>query len=143
MILGAIDPRPTALQIVGREGEMNRFKDRLVYSKALALTRDVRTTTRRFPRDEAFVLSAQFRRATDSIVLNIAEGSGSDSDRDFCRFLNIAIRSAFECLGCLDIARANGFLVSIECDDLDRRMNEVIAMLNSLKRNKQRRSERA
>jgi hypothetical protein len=55
---------------------MHKFKELDVYKKALTFTRVVRETTKRFPKDELFVLSAQFRRAADSIVLNIAEGAG-------------------------------------------------------------------
>ncbi len=36
-----------------------------------------------------------------SISNNIAEGSGSYSDRDFANFLNIARRSVFECANIL------------------------------------------
>ena len=117
---------------------MNRFRDLRVYTKALTLARDIRRTTRSFPRSDMFVLSSQFRKAGDSVVLNIAEGAGSDSDRGFSRFLNYSIRSAFECLGCLDIARTNDFLSDAEYDELDRRTNEIVAMLNSLKRSRQR-----
>jgi four helix bundle protein len=126
------------MQIVRREGTMNRFRDLRVYSKALALTKDIRSTTKSFSREENFVLSSRFRRAGDSIVLNIAEGAGSDSDRDFSRFLNIAIRSAFECMGCLDIARVNDLMANAEYNDLDRRTNEIVAMLHSLKKSRQR-----
>ena len=45
----------------------------------------------------------QLRAASMSISNNIAEGSGSYSDRDFANFLNIARRSVFECANILYI----------------------------------------
>ncbi len=44
-----------------------------------------------------YKFAEQLRAATMSISNNIAEGSGSFSDKDFANFLNIARRSVFEC----------------------------------------------
>jgi four helix bundle protein len=63
-----------------------------------------------FPRDELFGLISQFKRAADSIVLNIAEGAGNSSNKEFIHFLDYSIRSSFECKGCLDIARENKYI---------------------------------
>ncbi len=45
----------------------------------------------------------QLDRASNSIVLNIAEGNGKYSGRDRCRYFDIARGSALESAGCLDI----------------------------------------
>jgi four helix bundle protein len=117
------------------EGDaMHKFKELDVYKKALTFTRVVRETTKRFPKDELFVLSSQFRRAADSIVLNLAEGAGNSSRKEFARFLDYSIRSGFECHGCLDIALENKLVdlaVHIKLSDL---ANEIIAMLYGLQK---------
>ena len=113
---------------------MHKLKELKVYHKALAFTKLVRQVTKTFPRDEMFVLSAQFKRAADSIVLNIAEGAGNSSQKEFCRFLDYSIRSGFECIGCSDIALENGFINSISCNDILFQVNELIAMLYGLQK---------
>ena len=50
-----------------------------------------------------FKFAEQLRAATMSISKNIAEGSGSFSDKEFASFLNIARRSVFECANILQI----------------------------------------
>jgi four helix bundle protein len=50
-----------------------------------------------------FKFAEQLRAAGMSISNNIAEGSGSFSDKDFASFLNIARRSVFECVNILHI----------------------------------------
>ena len=50
-------------------------------------------------------LADQLRRATISIPLNIAEGSGKTTDRERARFHAIARGSAMECAAILDVLR--------------------------------------
>ncbi len=113
---------------------MEKFRTLHVYQKALEFTKVIRKTTKSFPRDELFGLVSQFRRASDSIVLNIAEGAGNSSKKEFARFLDFSIRSGFECIGCLDIALANEYLDIKNCEQLLSSVNEIIAMLYGLKK---------
>jgi four helix bundle protein len=114
--------------------KMNRFKNLIVYEKALDFSFQVRRCVRKFPKDELFGLTSQFRRAADSIVLNISEGAGNSSKLEYARFLDIAIRSAFESLACLDIALRNEFLSQTDYDAFSRQTNEIIAMVYGLKK---------
>ena len=50
-----------------------------------------------------FKFAEQLRAAGMSISNNVAEGSGSFSDKEFASFLNIARRSVFECANILHI----------------------------------------
>jgi four helix bundle protein len=113
---------------------MHRFKELQVYKKALLFTKDVRQVVRRFPKEELFGLSSQFRRAADSIVLNIAEGAGNSTKKEFSRFLDYAIRSGFECIGCLDIALENDFIDKTIHAKLSNLANEIVAMLYGLQK---------
>jgi four helix bundle protein len=61
-----------------------------VYHKAINYGEHVHLQIQKFPKDELYSLSSQFRRAADSIALNISEGYPG-SDKQFIRHLNIAI----------------------------------------------------
>ncbi len=57
---------------------------------------EIYSITSKFPENEKFGLTNQLRRASISIPSNIAEGSSRHSNKDFTRFLQIAIGSAYE-----------------------------------------------
>ena len=114
---------------------MHKFQDLIVYQKSLLFTQEVRRTVSLFPKDELFGLSSQFKRAADSVVLNIAEGAGNSSRKEFARFLDFSIRSAFECLACIDIAFSNTFIDNEMHSVLYQNVNELIAMLYGLQKN--------
>jgi four helix bundle protein len=52
----------------------------------------------------------QLRSSSMSITNNVAEGSGSFSNREFSNFLNIAHRSTFECANILVILLRRGLI---------------------------------
>jgi len=54
-----------------------------------------------FPKRELYSLGSQLRRATDSIALNISEGSILQSDPEQRRFLGYSLRSLAEVVTCL------------------------------------------
>jgi four helix bundle protein len=74
------------------------------------------------------------RGAALSTPNNIAEGSGSTSDKDFAHFLNIARRSTFECANMILIFARAG-LVSTELKEaLVRELDELCRMITSFAR---------
>jgi four helix bundle protein len=73
-----------------------KFEQLLVWQKAIDLTRIVYKLTLQFPLDELFILKSQIKRASDSIALNIAEGSTEQTNAEFKKFLSYSIRSAIE-----------------------------------------------
>lgn len=113
---------------------MRNFKKLNVYDKVIDLGCAVRVMVKKYPKEEMFALSQQFRRAVDSIALNIAEGSGNSSDKEFSRFLDYSIRSAYECICCLDISVKNGFIQQKQYDLMFTCTDEIIAMLIGLQK---------
>ena len=90
-----------------------------------------------FPKDELFILTSQIKRASDSVVLNIAEGCTLQSKVEFRRFLIIANRSALEVISCLYLAKQRK-LISIEEFHIKYdKYEKLIAMIQALIRNLQ------
>jgi len=63
---------------------------------ALELIRAIYALLKNFPKDEKYDLVSQGKRAVVSVALNIAEGSGRHTDKDFSVFINRAITSLQE-----------------------------------------------
>ena len=52
-----------------------KFEKLKVWQLALELDGEISDMVKSFPKDELFILTSQVKRAADSVVLNIAEGS--------------------------------------------------------------------
>ena len=75
---------------------MRDFRKYSVWQESHLLTLDIYQKTKVFPKDEVYGLTSQLRRAVSSIPTNIAEGCGSESDKEFGRYLNMSIASCSE-----------------------------------------------
>jgi len=117
---------------------MHDFRKLDVYKRALLFTKRVRRVTSKFPREEVFGLTSQFRRASDSIVLNLAEGAGCSSRKEFAKFVGYSTRSGYECGGCEDIAVELEYVSTDEYEKLLDETNQIVAMLIGLQRSLQK-----
>ena len=90
--------------------------------------------TNKFPACEIYGLTSQLRRAALSIALNIAEGSGSGFDKEFCRFLNISLRSSYEVVCGVEVAKRLNYCNQEETDGLLKQCDELSAMISGLKK---------
>jgi len=75
---------------------MHNFRRLNVWTKAHAATIEIEALLDRIPRRHNADLISQIRRAAVSVPANIVHGSGCSSDREFARFLEIALASAGE-----------------------------------------------
>lgn len=82
----------------------------LIWARSHALAVDVRRATRRFPRTGYGKLQSQITNAAESVVLNIVEGCGGRSPKDFARFLDHSIESTSELEAQLELAKDYGAL---------------------------------
>ena len=76
----------------------------------------------------------QIRGAALSISNNIAEGSGSISNKEFNQFLNIARRSAFENANMLIVFQRRGLLDQESRDSLLKDLEEECKMISGFMR---------
>ncbi|MFC2108593.1 four helix bundle protein [Candidatus Bipolaricaulota bacterium] len=108
---------------------MKDFRSVDVWKKSHELVLAVYKVSAGFPSSELYGLTSQVRRAASSIPANIAEGCGRGSDRDFARFLQIAMGSASELEYHLILARDLGFLDDVQQGALEQATTEVKRML--------------
>jgi four helix bundle protein len=95
-----------------------RFEDILAWQKARETTSLVYRITSRGMFAKDFGLRDQLRKASVSIMANIAEGFGRRSDKEFSNFLNIAHGSTAECQSHLYVALDAGYIEKPEFDQL-------------------------
>ena len=111
---------------------MQDFRNLNVWGRAHRLTLDLYRVTRPFPQDERFGLTAQIRRAASSIGANLAEGCGRGSDREFRRFVLIALGSANELEYHLLLAVDLGYLTPERYAPMQTEVTGVKRMLSGL-----------
>ena len=92
-------------QIILKKNMAFKFEKLIVWQKAVDLSFTAHTVSKKFPKDELFILTSQIKRAADSVSLNIAEGSTGQTNPEFNRFLCIALRSNIEVVGCIFLAK--------------------------------------
>ena len=85
------------------------FQDLIVWQKAHHFVLGVYRISKRFPREEIYGLTSQFRRAAISIPANIAEGFKKKGRPDKVRFMNVAQGSLEECRYYLILANDLGY----------------------------------
>ncbi|EAY30683.1 four helix bundle protein [Microscilla marina] len=111
-----------------------KFENLKVWQRALDYTLAIHEVTLGFPKSELSILTRQVKRATDSIALNIAEGSTNQSNAEFGRFLGYAARSGIEVVSCLHIAKKRNLIDQSKFEELYNEITEIIKMIYGLKR---------
>ncbi len=107
-------------------------KDLDVWKLSIQLVKDIYQLTSKFPSEEKFGLTAQIRRSAVSVPSNISEGAARNSNKDYVRFLYIALGSLSEIETQLIIAKELSF-----SNNIDQLMDQVVLirpkLLNQIK----------
>jgi four helix bundle protein len=84
-----------------------------------------------FPKEERYGLTSQLLRAALSVPLNIVEGCGRYTDKDFAHFLDNSLGSTNETDYCCFVADELKYISNGEYQIVNKLVNEVRAMLIS------------
>jgi four helix bundle protein len=87
-----------------------RFMDLEIWRDAVAIAGRLFDLADELESRKLYRFAEQLRGSGLSMSNNIAEGSGSDSKREFCNYLNIARRSTFENANVLLVLEIRGLM---------------------------------
>ncbi len=120
--------------IIQESTKIRDFVDLKTWQQAHALCLTVYKATKQFPREELFGLTSQVRRASVSVVSNIAEGFGRQTRKEKRQFYYQANGSLLEVRSQLFIARDLGYIKIPEVESAVKLTNEVQALLQGMLR---------
>ena len=110
---------------------MTSFKRLKIWQKGMELVISIYNLSNKLPKEEKYGIKSQITRAAISIPSNIAEGSSRSSQKEFKRFLEISLGSAFEletqllCIKKLELVPYN------QINEILNTLNEEQKMINS------------
>src|SRR6478609_9981972 len=113
---------------------MKNFKQLRIWQKGFDIAVKSFKLTALFPNEKRFGIASQVTRAAVSIPSNIAEGSSRTSEKDYNRFLEIALGSGFELETQILIAETANFGPKAIRDELLQAINEEQRMLAAFMR---------
>lgn len=113
------------------------YKELDAWKESMELVRLVYEATQKFPPEEKFGLVSQLRRAAVSIPSNIAEGCGRSSNREYKRFVEIALGSILELETQLIIAKQLNLIQkeNLIFNKLENTIKIIYGLIRFLKKN--------
>lgn len=109
------------------------YKDLVVWQKSIQFANNVMNLTEKLRTTKKnYRLFEQIEAAVTSIPMNIAEGKGRHSQKDFCHFLVIARGSLYETLTLLEIFKIRAWINEEEYSDFENQASEIAIKINAL-----------
>ena len=117
----------------------HNFEKLKIWQNAFEIADQVYEQVGEWPKHELYSLSQQTTRSASSVAANIAEGSAKSSNKDFKRFLEIALGSCYELQTHLMLAQRRKFGNEENLKDLlnmiDKEQKMLIGFINRLRKN--------
>jgi len=116
------------------EGDsQSSYRDLVVWQKSLAFANDVIDLVDNLDTDRKhYRLIEQLEAAVTSIPMNIAEGKGRESKKEYVHFLYISRGSLYETLTLLEIFHMRNWITPELFHNLESQSNEIAKMLKGL-----------
>ena len=111
-----------------------RFQDLEIWKFAIEIADELFDIADELEKKHLFRFSEQLRSAAMSMSNNIAEGSGSEWEKEFKNFLNIARRSAFENANILIILNRRKILTDDIVEKLLDKLDKECRMITNFKK---------
>ena len=109
---------------------MRDYKKLDVWKKAHLFTKRVyKEVLPIMPIEERFALTSQLRRSAYSIPLNIVEGCGKNTNKDFASYLDNALGSSHEVEYTCYLIYDVGYISEEQYNNVNNEINEIKAML--------------
>ena len=119
---------------MGKNRPKFRFMDLEIWQDAIELAEKLFDLADRLESRRLYRFAEQLRGSGLSMSNNIAEGSGSNSKREFSNFLNIARRSTFENANVILVFEKRGLIKAEEVTDLLERLDHLCRKITSFQR---------
>ena len=118
---------------MGENKNQSSYKDLLVWQKSMVLSNDVIDLVDHLETDRKhYRLIEQLEAAVTSIPMNIAEGKGRESKKEYIHFLHISRGSLYETLTLLEIFQMRNWIKTEAFQKLENQSAEIAKMLNGL-----------
>jgi len=109
------------------------YKDLVVWQKSMAFANDIVELIDHLETDRKhYRLIEQLEAAVTSIPMNIAEGKGRESKKEYIHFLYISRGSLYETLTLLEIFQLRNWIKTAAFQKLENQSAEIAKMLNGL-----------
>ena len=108
-----------------------RFQDLRIWQLAIEIADELFDIADELELKRLYRFAEQLRAAGMSMSNNIAEGSGSSSNRDFSHFLNIAKRSTFENANILIILHRRNLILEDKRDNILDKLESLCRQISS------------
>jgi four helix bundle protein len=108
------------------------FEELTIWQEARELTNRISILSKRFPKEELYGLTSQIRRASVSIMSNIAEGFNRRSTKEFINFLIISRASISEVQNDLYISLDLNYINKEEFETIYNHAQKISMSINKL-----------
>ena len=111
---------------------VTNFRELVIWKLGKEIVVEIYRLTAEFPREEAFGLTSQLRRAAVSVPSNIAEGFCRHTRNEFRRFLQMSLGSSAELETHIEVAYELGYLQKEQSERILEKIQSESKMLRKM-----------